>query len=408
MNTPSPGTTETSALSFEDLERWRRNVRTSTFSHYHYKMGVALDSAGVPDAALAAFRRALDIDPTRAEIYWRIADIHRRLGETAEAETAQSQGRALDPDVEALGMAQAANDHIDLGQYDEAEPLLCQALAAAPHVAERICDTLIDMGLYRKFQKQTAEACRWLEAAAPFRDNDPTFLYEYGTVLRLNGRIEEAVDRFTRSVEIAPGVPLHRYHAGYSLALAHRLEEALAFLAPLKGEASTTDYAEVLIGLCLVLAGRPGEAVAMLDGLVERVPQWSWAWAWRAYVRFRSGQKEGAQQDLRRAFDLESEASNDTALAVRGIMHLAEGRAVDAAADFGGAAQLRPDRVIGAVGLGAARLVLGDRAGATEALFAALAQDPSAVPYTKRLIGPLAEALSSLTEGAGKVGPSMS
>lgn len=62
-----------------------------------YLLGVARDGLQQPDEAIAAFRRSLDLDPTYARSWARLAQIYKRRGLAAEARQALTRLSALDP-----------------------------------------------------------------------------------------------------------------------------------------------------------------------------------------------------------------------------------------------------------------------------------------------------------------------
>lgn len=61
-----------------DIQAWRNRIRTETFSNYQYQMGLALLRCGDAANALAAFNRAISIQPDLVYAYLdRIVALHR-------------------------------------------------------------------------------------------------------------------------------------------------------------------------------------------------------------------------------------------------------------------------------------------------------------------------------------------
>lgn len=93
------------AAALEQRQRWpalaqlaeRWGLEDSGDAEPAYLLGVARDGLQQADAAIAAFKRSLDLDPTYGRSWARLAQIYKRLGLTAEARQAAARLSALDP-----------------------------------------------------------------------------------------------------------------------------------------------------------------------------------------------------------------------------------------------------------------------------------------------------------------------
>lgn len=124
-------------FSAEQIEHWRRMIRETTFSNYHFKMGMALVRTGEMSAAIEAFRRAVDIRPTGFEAHVLLIDALNSLGDRVSADAVARQAAALDPAFHANGLLALADDHANEGRIDEAEAILNRLLDDAPGCLDR-------------------------------------------------------------------------------------------------------------------------------------------------------------------------------------------------------------------------------------------------------------------------------
>ncbi len=93
------------AAALEQHQRWpalaqlaeRWGLEDSGDAEPAYLLGVARDGLGQVDAAIGAFRRSLELDPTYGRSWARLAQIHKRLGQQTEARQAVARLTALDP-----------------------------------------------------------------------------------------------------------------------------------------------------------------------------------------------------------------------------------------------------------------------------------------------------------------------
>jgi tetratricopeptide (TPR) repeat protein len=147
--------------------------------------------------AIADYRRAVAVDPDGAEPRRRLAAVLLIAGTPSEA---LEQYRWLaerapnDPAVQ-LGQAKC---YRQLGQPDEALPLLTAALAAAPDQAE----ALWERGELEMDRNRPADAEPWLRRASRAAPFDRRIVFALSRCLQALGRIDEAEAAKARVTEI--------------------------------------------------------------------------------------------------------------------------------------------------------------------------------------------------------------
>ena len=101
------------------------------FALAHVRLGAALQALGDPDAALAAYERAAEIDGSRADAPFRAGVLLESRGRRAPALAALRRAASTRPPG-ALSRLAEARLALDAGRHEEAERLLRALLAAHP------------------------------------------------------------------------------------------------------------------------------------------------------------------------------------------------------------------------------------------------------------------------------------
>lgn len=204
------------------------------------------------EEAGAALQEAVEADPTHPGALQMSAELARKRGHLAEAETRYRKVLAIDEEhglahaglgtvlfrqkryAEALNhlslavesratadtrgalylyMGQSAGE---LGHLEEAEEHLERAVAAMP---DNVL-TLLAMGELRVRQGRTDEAEGFRHRARELRPDDPTLRHMIAEALRKEGQLDEAIAIYEEALEIDPGnAPVH---AGLGIALYQR------------------------------------------------------------------------------------------------------------------------------------------------------------------------------------------
>lgn len=161
----------------------------------------AFDEAGLLEAALAVFRRAVEAvpGPDRAFLYLALAKSCRVRGRMEDCvEWARRALLLRDDDVHLV--ARACFELIRCGQFDDAELVLRR------HCAREPCDPDLALALAEllAWAARPDEAREWLERASFAQPEEPRRLRCAGVVHALERRWTEARDCFLRARELAP------------------------------------------------------------------------------------------------------------------------------------------------------------------------------------------------------------
>jgi tetratricopeptide (TPR) repeat protein len=165
----------------------------------HIMLGVGLADEGKYDPAIAAFSRALELDPTSRPARLGIADSQVRLGKRAEA--AQSADLALrDHPGDGEALAQVAVSKGLAGDYAGAAAGFQQSLKVAPDRPETYLQ-LAACYTHLNRMEDLAMTCRQGLRVNPF---SPDLHYSLGLVLGSLGQWEEAATQYRYAVAFAP------------------------------------------------------------------------------------------------------------------------------------------------------------------------------------------------------------
>lgn len=192
-------------LDPEAVERWRQAIRRDVASGYHYAMGNALLTQDDSNAAVACYRRALDVEPQHEGALHNLALALERNGADAEAVEIRAK-------LDCLGL-NGASGFYGLGEtlegqsrYAEAEQAYRDALAASPTLAA----AHLGLGMLLLRNHSYAEAA---EALWQAHLNDPNIMDRVTLArkiflaidgLRGQGRHEEVVRQTERALSIMP------------------------------------------------------------------------------------------------------------------------------------------------------------------------------------------------------------
>ena len=171
------------------IEMVRRAIATRASAFYHCTLGQMLAEIGSADDAIAAYRRALELNSSLLDAAWRLGDLLHEGGRPEEAIRAYQQALALRPNhaasINGLGAALYA-----IGRQDEAIGAFRAALAVAPD-------------FYRA----------WNNLGNALEDKDLP---------------DEAIAAFRRAIELQPDFYMPHSNLGNSLKYVGRLDEAIA------------------------------------------------------------------------------------------------------------------------------------------------------------------------------------
>lgn len=232
------------------------------------------------DAALAAFRQALDLDSGYAAAH---AGICRTYAsgytvvhdpsyiDSAEKSCATALGLNPNLDVvhEALGKL-----YYETGRYEDAEAAFARALAINPNSAS----SMIGLGNVYAREKRSAEAQREFERAVELQPGSSDAYSEFGAFLFDNGRYREAADKYREVISLGIDNMNGWTNLGAALTLSGQFDEAAAAyersIALLE-----TPAADSNLGLIYYYRGDFDNAIPFLQKAVDLSPSDYLAWS---------------------------------------------------------------------------------------------------------------------------------
>lgn len=397
MRRPASSLPNASVEEESDFDRiaignWREEIRRSTLSHYHHRMGVALEDSGDRDAALRAFERAVAVDPGRYASVLRLNRLLRDAGDPERARSVLAHGGDTDALARALiDEAEAARED---GMTDDTFALVAHALAVGPRAAAAHRPDLV-VELAGQLRDRHEEALRWCDLAAPHAQDRYGLHHQRGFSLLLLNRQNEARRELVASIILAPD----RMPSWYVLGQYHRLR--------FETEAALADYRRVwesghdlrwwaglMIAQTLLSDGRLREAMAACDAVRVQNPTMGWARMIGGLVQIHAGDLD----DAARAFDEGrlNDPDTDRGRVFRGMLRLAWNRPQEALEDFNGGRGDFACLALPRLGRAQALLEMGDAEEARRLVGVAVKEEGQWVAATLRLLGPLGQALGPL------------
>lgn len=188
----------------------------------HHNRGIALLAAGDLDAAEAAFRRALELNPNYGEIHYHLGDVLTRRGNKSAAATEFQLTLKLDPrHVEANNNLGALL--VERGRIGQAIPLFETAAQLAPQRAE----IQRNLGSALLMSKRYREAIDRLKRSIDLQP-DVAQTHEYlAQALAGIGDQGGALDQYRKAVALQPDSAVAHFNVGVFLEQQSKLEQAI-------------------------------------------------------------------------------------------------------------------------------------------------------------------------------------
>ena len=235
-------------------------------------LGIALDSAGQHDAALALFREAIRVAPDHGRLHIGLSSAFLKKGRLDEAIAEANTAVRLSPD-NPYAHAILSDSLCVRGKLDEAIAEANTAIRLAADLADGHYCLAKALGQKGQFEASFAQC---LEAIRLDPDN-AIYQYDLGVSLTQQGKLNQAIAVFQKSIERDP----KDYRAFTGRALCHQLEgripEALADLE--RAVTLAPDEPEPMNNLAWLLANNPDvghrdpkRAVRLATGAVELTP----------------------------------------------------------------------------------------------------------------------------------------
>ncbi|HXW26910.1 MAG TPA: tetratricopeptide repeat protein [Xanthobacteraceae bacterium] len=190
---------------------------------YFSNLGLAFYSQGKYREAIAAYRRAIAIDPNYAEAHCNLGNACKELGELDEAVAAHRRAIAIKPHF-AEAHANLGNVLRDVGKLDEAIAAHRRATVIKPNFAQ----AHYNLGNALHEQGNFAEAISAFRLAIGLKGDYAEAHYNLGNALREQDKTEEAISAFRRAIAIKRDYADAYCNLGSALKDQGKLDEAVA------------------------------------------------------------------------------------------------------------------------------------------------------------------------------------
>ena len=214
----------------------------------HNSLGVILEDLGRFEDAEASYRKAILLEPDDCGTHYNLGNVMRKLKKFEEAATAFRQATTVKPDY-AEAHSNLGVTLQELGRLEEAEASCRQAIAIASDFAEahyNLGNAIKELG-----RLEEAEA---IYTQAISLKSDYTEAYNnLGITLQELGRLEEAEESCRQAIAIAFNFAEAHYNLGNTLKELGRKEEAIESYK--KAIALKPDFAEAYVNIALALSG---------------------------------------------------------------------------------------------------------------------------------------------------------
>lgn len=302
----------------------------------HY-LGVIALQAGQSAAAVEWISRAAALAPNNAAVHSNLGEAYRHLGRIEEAVTSFQRALALQPDhldaLNNLGSARTAQ-----GRLDEAISCFQHAL-----VKQDSAQTRYNLAMALVAKKNFGAAIAHLQEAIALHSAFPAAYAVLGNLLKLEGRIDDAIVRYRQSLALDPNSAETHYNLGVALTTQKRIAEAVVCFRRALELNPGFAAAHNNLGLIFEQEGQFDDALGCFRSALTLVPQFTEAYYNLAELARRRGQFDEAIAAYERALALRptlADAHNNL-----GVIHKIQGNFDAALAAYRCAIEGRPDFV---------------------------------------------------------------
>ncbi|NJO76393.1 MAG: tetratricopeptide repeat protein [Leptolyngbyaceae cyanobacterium RM1_406_9] len=268
--------------------------------------GRTLAARGRLSEAIAAYRRAIQIDPNLAVAYNNLGIALYRQGRLQEAADAYYEAIRLDANL-ANAYNNLAEVLVELGQPQEAERIRSQASAIPSDANSRNVIDYINQGRALANQGKHEEAIAAYNIALDFNPTLGVIYNNLGNSLQSLDRFEEAIEAYRRAIELTPTLVAAYNNLGFVLNELNRSDEAQEVydrvnaldprLIALRDPDSATAEDFNTLGRVLRSQNRREEAIAAYTRAIELDNQLAAAYNNRGVAYAELGQLDQAIED---------------------------------------------------------------------------------------------------------------
>jgi len=254
---------------------------------------LAAETAGRWDDALAIYRRTLEREPGRADLWIRIADIEALRGNLAITVRALERAIALTPDADLLhqrlSQAQAA-----IGNPTAALEAIDRAVTLKPDNADYL-EARATLATWAGDYHRARDSYRRLRALQP---DSPDLMVKLARVSAWAGETDEAVEEYRQYLEARPDDADVWLELGQAETWRGNHQAALDALDEYRARFGETSAYRHALADVLARADRPGEAIALLQPLLADAPDSYSLNLSRTIAQANDGQVRGARAGL--------------------------------------------------------------------------------------------------------------
>ncbi len=235
---------------------------------YQCHLGDLRQAIGDAEGAAQAYQRAVELDPTAAELHYNLATMRALLGELAAAETGYRSALAIAPEF-TPALANLGTTLRGLGRDVEAEAAFREVLLRQPDEVEVRCQLAMILGEAGDDAAAERELGQVLVHDSEFA---PAHL-GLASLLEARGEVDAAEAGLRRAIDLDPAMVAAHYQLGTLLINAGKGAEAVVAC----GHAARTLAGEALLqvnyGIALESCARYEEAAAALSRAVDLDPE---------------------------------------------------------------------------------------------------------------------------------------
>jgi tetratricopeptide (TPR) repeat protein len=271
-------------------------IKVAPSADLYYNLGnVHLKSQGV-DAAITAYRRALEYDPRHTDARFNLALALERLGKRAEAVSTLAQLGSVSPEVvrerarmeammggleaeRALGLARTSTDvelvvgvatgFREAGELEKSLALLDHAVELAPRQAS----VRLNRGAVRQAMGLLGEASSDYEESAGLDPSLPEARFNLGVLAEERGQYVAALGHYAAALKINPSMACALNNVGALYLKVGQPEKAIEWFRRCGTADSTFAPARLNMAWAHLALGSKDQAMTVLRSYMQDVPK---------------------------------------------------------------------------------------------------------------------------------------